>query len=252
LVSALKALKPGGECVYATCSIAPEENEILIEELSHSYPVEIVTPPAFLAGQFSKGWQHYEELSFSPDQKKAIRIWPQVHGQEGFYTVKLRKKDSFGEKKSRKKIVYPTHTMNNAAVRDIILQISEEWGVPVSHFEANRFKLTKNRIWMTGADILHYLNHHFVSAGLLLAERKLHGWKIPSNACQVLNKLISNKIISLSDAQIKSLFADSILNIGELKPGYYVFKYKGDIIGTIFSDGKKIKTRLPHAFKLKL
>jgi NOL1/NOP2/sun family putative RNA methylase len=252
LVAALKALKPGGECVYSTCSIAPEENEVLIEKLCNSYPVEIIEPPVFLANQFSKGRQHYEDHTFSRDQKKAIRIWPQVHGYEGFYAVKLRKMDSLGEKKKRENVVCPTHTMDDTEVRDIISQISEEWGVAVTHFESYRYKLTKNRIWMTGADVFQYLNHNFVWAGLLLAERKLHGWKIASNSSQVLNRLISKKIITPDDEQLKQLFANGVVYFEGLKPGYYVFQYKKNIIGTVYTDGRQIKTRLPHSFDLKL
>ena len=38
LDSAFRALKPGGEVVYATCSLAPEEDEAVLDALLNLYP----------------------------------------------------------------------------------------------------------------------------------------------------------------------------------------------------------------------
>ncbi|MEJ2506932.1 MAG: RsmB/NOP family class I SAM-dependent RNA methyltransferase, partial [Ignavibacteriaceae bacterium] len=41
LVSAIKMLKVGGELVYSTCTLTPEENELVINKLLKKYPVEV-------------------------------------------------------------------------------------------------------------------------------------------------------------------------------------------------------------------
>jgi 16S rRNA (cytosine1407-C5)-methyltransferase len=41
LVSAIKMLKVGGELVYSTCTLTPEENELIINGLLTKYPIEI-------------------------------------------------------------------------------------------------------------------------------------------------------------------------------------------------------------------
>ena len=252
LISAVKALKPGGELVYSTCSIAPEENEYIIEQLCRSYPVEVVPPPADLADRFSRGWGNIGESPDVPHLKYALRIWPQLHGFEGFYAIKLRKTDSPVKKKPSELKFAATLTINDAEIEEIISRICEEWGIPKAFFTPYRYKLSKNRIWMAGPEVVRYPYHRFVSAGLLLAERKLYGWKIPSNASQVLNRFISKKIITLDDEQLKLLFANAELLYEGIKPGYYVFKQKADIIGTVYSDGRQIKTRLPHIFNLQI
>lgn len=41
LVSAIKMLKAGGELVYSTCTLTPEENELIINKILEKYPVDV-------------------------------------------------------------------------------------------------------------------------------------------------------------------------------------------------------------------
>jgi hypothetical protein len=251
-VSALKALKTGGECVYATCSVAPEENERLIEKICRDYPVEPVTPPDHLAKQFATGLHAYQGTGFAFDTAKCLRIWPHLHGYEGFFCVKLRKLAPIKGKEVVKPQFLPTLTIEDPQVRETIHQISCEWGIPDAYFEPFRYKLTKHRIWMVGSDITDYLNHNFISAGLLLAEQKRYGWKLISSSSQVINRLISKKIITLDQNELKQLFAHATIPFTAVAPGYYVIRQADDIIATVYSDGAQLKIRLPHAFDLQL
>ncbi len=62
-----KLCKPGGLMVYATCSILHRENE---EQVSW-----------FLATEEGIKWK----------LEKEIRLWPQIHGFDGFYAARLRR-----------------------------------------------------------------------------------------------------------------------------------------------------------------
>ncbi len=87
LNKALDSLRPGGVMVYSTCSIAPEENEMVIDEVLRTREdVEVVDSGE--AG--SPGIAEYlgEEYPFA---YKCRRLWPHVHRSEGFFVCKLRK-----------------------------------------------------------------------------------------------------------------------------------------------------------------
>ncbi|HYC45806.1 MAG TPA: RsmB/NOP family class I SAM-dependent RNA methyltransferase [Burkholderiales bacterium] len=82
LEAAASLVKPGGRLVYATCSLLPEENETIVD--------------AFLA-------QHadYEELSAGEILRQhgidievgsRMRLWPQVHGTDGFFGAVLQRR----------------------------------------------------------------------------------------------------------------------------------------------------------------
>ncbi len=84
---ALDSLKRGGELVYSTCSIAPEENEMVIDAILKSREdVEVVDGGE--AG--SPGITKYFGFEF-PFANKCRRLWPHVHGSEGFFVCKLKK-----------------------------------------------------------------------------------------------------------------------------------------------------------------
>ena len=61
MVSAIKSLKIGGEIVYSTCSVAPEENELMIERIIKKYPVSIDQISKKIKSKFDSGWTTYNE-----------------------------------------------------------------------------------------------------------------------------------------------------------------------------------------------
>ncbi|MFX1254598.1 MAG: RsmB/NOP family class I SAM-dependent RNA methyltransferase [Promethearchaeota archaeon] len=91
---ALDLLKPGGIIVYSTCSIEPEENELMIqfalEEHSNIELEAIPMPKDFKTRRGLTGWKN---KLFSTELKKSMRICPQDEGTEGFFIAKIRKYD---------------------------------------------------------------------------------------------------------------------------------------------------------------
>lgn len=89
LAVALKLVKPGGEVVYATCSLQPEENESVVQSVLTHFPnVERLTP-------LDARWQPFL------NDHGALQITPDL-GQDGFYAALLHKK----EKKQKKDFTF--------------------------------------------------------------------------------------------------------------------------------------------------
>ncbi|RLF60473.1 MAG: tRNA methyltransferase [Thermoplasmata archaeon] len=87
--SACECLEKDGVLVYSTCSLEPEENEEVIAYALERFDVEI-EPLSFTGIRTRPGltsWQgrRYEGL------ERAVRVWPQDNGTEGFFICKLRK-----------------------------------------------------------------------------------------------------------------------------------------------------------------
>ena len=86
--SAINCLEKGGELVYSTCSIEPEENEYIIEEVLKQFKVELVD----LDFNFGvPGLINIFGRNLTPDLKKARRFYPYLHKTEGFFICKLKK-----------------------------------------------------------------------------------------------------------------------------------------------------------------
>jgi len=88
--SGFNVLKDGGELVYSTCSVEPEENEEVIDYLLNKFSnaaLENVDLPI----KKSEPILNFENKSYSSEIKKCLRIWPQDNNTEGFFVAKIRK-----------------------------------------------------------------------------------------------------------------------------------------------------------------
>ncbi len=89
LKSGLNALKPKGELLYSTCSIAPEENEFVIHEvLEERTDVEI----SKISESYGlEGLTEVYGKSLRANLKYAHRFYPQIHDTIGFFICFIRK-----------------------------------------------------------------------------------------------------------------------------------------------------------------
>jgi 16S rRNA (cytosine967-C5)-methyltransferase len=77
-------LKPGGFLVYSTCSLEPEETDAVVETFLRDSPeFTVAAVPDSLPATVA-------ELI---DSKGALRTWPHRQGLDGFYAIRLRKRD---------------------------------------------------------------------------------------------------------------------------------------------------------------
>lgn len=90
---ALSCLKPGGRLVYSTCSLAPEEDEGVVDWLIRSYGDALRLLPACLPGlKGDPGLSAWEGRAFHPEVAKCLRLWPQRTGTGGFFAMALEKR----------------------------------------------------------------------------------------------------------------------------------------------------------------
>lgn len=88
---AYEVTKPGGEIVYSTCSIAPEENEFVINEILNIYKDELVLERIGELNIGDKGYSNIFGVTLNPNIEKCLRLYPHKHETEGFFICKLRK-----------------------------------------------------------------------------------------------------------------------------------------------------------------
>jgi NOL1/NOP2/sun family putative RNA methylase len=91
LEAAVNVLTKGGTMVYSTCSIAPEENEYIVDDILKRHPeMEIVQ----ISTEFgSSGYSEPYGIKLNESLKLARRFLPHLHGTEGFFICKMRKKE---------------------------------------------------------------------------------------------------------------------------------------------------------------
>jgi NOL1/NOP2/sun family putative RNA methylase len=89
LLSGVNALKSGGSLLYSTCSIAPEENEFVVDDVLKKNPNMHVIK---LEEDFGmKGFTEMFGKSLNSELVNAQRIYPHIHNTIGFFICLLKK-----------------------------------------------------------------------------------------------------------------------------------------------------------------
>jgi NOL1/NOP2/sun family putative RNA methylase len=83
--TAVNLLKPNGSLVYATCSFAPEENELIVDHILQEYNAEVIPIP-----YGSEGLTQFGDLKFNAKVKNTRRFYPHIHSTLGFYVAKIK------------------------------------------------------------------------------------------------------------------------------------------------------------------
>lgn len=111
LTSALQAVRVGGEVVYSTCTLAPEEDEEVVETILKSFgnSVTLLNAQKFLP-EPAPGINSIGEVTSQSGMEKTIRLWPHRYNTAGFFACLFSRNDSF-ETKMRPA---PSHSMEKA------------------------------------------------------------------------------------------------------------------------------------------
>ena len=87
LTALLKCLKKEGILVYSTCSIAPEENELVIHRVLERFPLSVEKMDL---KDGLPGFTEFFGYKVRDEIREARRFYPHIHGTEGFFICKLR------------------------------------------------------------------------------------------------------------------------------------------------------------------
>lgn len=86
---ALKLLKVGGEMIYSTCTLSPEEDEGVVNYLKQNFDIEI--EKVILPLKTREGVTEWDGEKFNDEIKNCIRLYPQDNNSDGFFLAKMRK-----------------------------------------------------------------------------------------------------------------------------------------------------------------
>ncbi len=91
LESAVAAARIGGEIVYSTCTLAPEEDEAVLDAFLKAHPGVIQVEPSPSRQLNAPGLTYFNGKAFDPQVAGSLRIWPHLYGTNGFFAALLTK-----------------------------------------------------------------------------------------------------------------------------------------------------------------
>ncbi|MCF7866017.1 RsmB/NOP family class I SAM-dependent RNA methyltransferase [Candidatus Woesearchaeota archaeon] len=90
LIAAHSVLKSGGTLVYSTCSLEPEEDELVIDWFLKNYKDMDLEKINLTIGE--PGNTKIFNKNINPEIIKTIKLWPDKTNTQGFFIAKLKKK----------------------------------------------------------------------------------------------------------------------------------------------------------------
>ena len=92
LESALRALRPGGQVVYSTCTLEPEEDEGVLDGLLKRFPGQVQIDPLDARLPLpAPGLAEAEGRIYAGAVQQAARLWPHRYHTAGFFAARLTK-----------------------------------------------------------------------------------------------------------------------------------------------------------------
>jgi NOL1/NOP2/sun family putative RNA methylase len=248
LVTAVKMLKTGGEIVYSTCTLTPEENEGVVDKVLNKYPVELVEFNLPIPSH--EGFTSYDGISFNRQLNKTRRILPWEADTDGFFIARFRKI-------SDTKIIEPSPFKSRdfkflnplgKDLKPLLKKLSSAFGIPEEIFNNYRY-------YMRGSDIYFITNRweddkpgifHKIGTRFGIIDKN-NEITLHSHAAQVLQNYLSTNVYVIKEKEeLKKYFEGGTLK-RELPPGQYAARYKNYILGTAVSTREGLKSRFPRA-----
>ena len=92
IISALQALKIWWELVYSTCTMTPEEDEVILHYVKQELWDKVDILPWSLEWLESTPWMtSWQWKNLHPDCQYGQKIWPHINDTEWFFIAKIRK-----------------------------------------------------------------------------------------------------------------------------------------------------------------
>ncbi len=249
LIAAIKMAKEGGEIVYSTCTLTPEENEFIIDKVLQKYPVEI--EEIELPVNSREGFTSYNGKNLHSSISKARRILPWEVDSDGFFIVKLKKIGKTISPEMTPKRSHKIKMLNyeKIEIKKILSNIEEEFGISSEVLKKYNYLIKRNDIYFIDRnweenhlDIFDRIGTRF---GIIDKTGKVI---LHTQASQVLQEAIKEKIFAIDNLDdLKSYLDGGTMKNKKFETGQCVVKYKNSILGTAIVTSQGIKSRFPRS-----
>lgn len=247
LISAIKAVKPEGSIVYSTCTLTPQENEGVISSVLEKYPVQL-EPINLPSLRVRPGLTEFSSQHFSPELRKAIRLYPFDNNTEGFFIAKLRKREPMqppenaGEGKGQ---VLEGIRADDALLKPFLEFLREHFGFPMELFQGHRFLLGKE-IRVFSAELQGMWLYQPNRVGFKWARPLKKGAKLTTRGVLLFGRWASRHRVELEPAELTRFLRRENLSLQLEGMGQKVVLFKGCPIGYGYYRDGKLKSQMKN------
>ena len=213
LESALVSCKVGGQVVYSTCTLAPEEDEMVLDQLLNTYSTAFhIDDVSHILVKDARALVEYQEMPLSKSIVNAARLWPQIFHTAGFFAARLTKIDAmdFPTAPLPERIHDPRHLVELShdaldALGDFLLN---EYGFIVSDWLADQHLAIyqHNQYLFAIPDAFFRLFPYlpFQSLGMMVAEQVESGYAISHEFSARFGDRFTKGFLVIDESQVQA------------------------------------------------
>lgn len=258
LISALKATKVGGEIVYSTCTMAPEENEAVVNALLEIYPNAVTLARIENQNPKSEGLTHFEGQNYSAELRKSLRVWPHLYATNGFFAVKLQKTNRV----ETNDLQIPQRAFTQTGLTpikqkeqdNILEQLQQRFGIEAQLFEDFEIHQRENQLYLIPiAYLRHFQTLPYNTLGLALGKMIKTTLEPSFEFVMRFGSHFKHNVWTLPPEYQKTWFQSHDLRGLELpptcSPGIIAIKNENNIlIGAAKWSAQRLRNLLPHRY----
>ncbi len=234
LRKAVQLCRPGGRIVYATCTFAPEENELVVDAMLQEFGPDVVTirPVTMPNFTFSPGLVNWQEQRLDDSLRHALRVWPHQNDTGGFFVAVL------GKKARAPAPEHPQPWNTNEERSPWLPFIEDYFGIDSQEFTPYQFiKWSRKRLYMVNRQHLPVLQPEPDAVGMFFMHIDGKYPKLTTAAAQYFGKKATRHVVDLLPEQAAAYLARRDTPIASeqvlqgVGTGYVIVRYQGLPLG---------------------
>jgi NOL1/NOP2/sun family putative RNA methylase len=237
VVSAFRALRPGGSMVYSTCTIAPEENEMVVSYLLEKFPEAEILPVGVSGFTTRPGVRKWQGISFDPRIEHCARILPQDNDTAPFFIARLTKRGVL-----RPRVDY----LGKIEIdRSLVDSLARRFGVGQQYFDQYAVFKIRDESYVSTKEVFAFREVNNRRKGLEFAKVYDQEIKPDNDMVQIFGSYATKNVVDLKLHQVQKFLRGEIINIGSLpniEKGFIIVCFKDLPVGTGKYNGNEIRS----------
>lgn len=250
-VAAFHCLRPGGEMVYSTCTLGPEENEGIVSRLLTEFGGAIELIPL----EYANGLTEFRDEKYDPRVAGTRRLWPHREDCEGFFAAKLRKLVSTetGIAPSQpRRGRSPFSRIPKKRQLELFAQLKKWFGCAVVLPPSYSLSQRDGEVWLRANLIEGWareLDIERTGNRILKLNREGRLVRVTHLGANLLLTAATKHVLELDETQRDEYLAGRDFKIvSEIEDGQCVIRYRGFVLGLGLLRAGKVKNQLPREF----
>ncbi|MCB9595978.1 MAG: RsmB/NOP family class I SAM-dependent RNA methyltransferase [Sandaracinaceae bacterium] len=258
----LRLCRPGGRVVYSTCTLAPEENEAVIDAVIAAAAGRArVAPVAPIEGlPLSPGLDAWEGQRFAPEVQHAVRLWPHL-GRTSAFFVAVIEKDADAPDEPTPDESRPIDALAiEAGAHPTLARFQEAFGLAEDELDRHRVLEWGRYARLVPDDHRMPAHARHVSTGLTVTRNRVRGPKLSTGGGMSLGRTASRQVVQLDPSAVARFHAREPVPLDEVElvdcahDGYVVVRTGPHALGlgrVVRGDGRdELVSEFPKAWTI--